>query len=100
VHGLGPAAFPRTRFHSSIKFPPQLILGVSTKAIPRWTTNADIEWEGWQTVDSIPKTFEGKRAIDASSFDPTLTGLTGGPPVFGSFSTAALGLMLSVTHRF
>src|SRR5437867_10382812 len=33
-----------TRLHTSIKFPPQLILGISTKAIPRWTINADIEW--------------------------------------------------------
>jgi long-chain fatty acid transport protein len=56
----GPDAFflENTRFHSSIKFPPQLILGISTKAIPRWTINADIEWEGWRTVGSIPKTFE------------------------------------------
>jgi long-chain fatty acid transport protein len=60
----GPDAFPNTRFHSSIKFPPQLILGVSTKAIPRWTINADIEWEGWRTVGSIPKDFEG------AAFDP------------------------------
>src|SRR5436853_1059122 len=51
----GPAApptgpFANTGFHTRIKFPPQLILGVSTKAIPRWTINADIEWEGWKTV--------------------------------------------------
>src|SRR5207302_5063165 len=55
----GPPSFPNTRFHTSIKFPPQLILGVSTKAIPRWTINADIEWEGWRTVGSIPKSFDG-----------------------------------------
>src|SRR6266849_8924763 len=57
----GPAAgvFPNTQFHTSVKFPPQLILGVSTKAIPRWTINADIEWEGWRTVGSIPKSFDG-----------------------------------------
>ena len=48
-----------TKFHTSVKFPPQLILGVSTKAIPRWTINADIEWEGWRTVGSIPKSFDG-----------------------------------------
>jgi len=57
----GPAAgvaFANTRFHTSIKLPPQLILGISTKAIPRWTINADIEWEGWRTVGSIPKSFE------------------------------------------
>jgi long-chain fatty acid transport protein len=180
----GPPSFPNTQFHSSIKFPPQLILGVSTKAIPRWTINADIEWEGWRTVGSIPKTFDGaasaldqrgirdwknsyvfrlgaeyaatnrlalrggffydqtpipdhtfdptipnadlyaltggagyrweatsvdiaylfgfyeKRAIDGSTIDPTLTGATGGPQVFGSFSSTAQVLMLSVTHRF
>jgi len=173
-----------TKFHSSIKFPPQLILGVSTKAIPRWTINADIEWEGWKTVGSIPKSFDGtasnlnqrglrnwknsyvfrlgaeyaatdrlalrggffydqtpipdntfdptipnadlyaltggagyrwgatsvdiaylygfyeKRATDASSIDPTITGGTGGPQVFGSFSTTAQVLVLSVTYRF
>src|SRR2546422_1154450 len=57
----GPSAIFGTnaRFHTSIKFPPQLILGVSTKAIPRWTINADIEWEGWRTVGSIPKSFDG-----------------------------------------
>jgi long-chain fatty acid transport protein len=56
----GPAApfIENTKFHTSVKFPPQLILGVSTKAIPRWTINADIEWEGWRTVGSIPKSFE------------------------------------------
>ncbi len=183
----GPAAVtfgPNARFHSSIKFPPQLILGVSTKAIPRWTINADIEWEGWKTVGSIPKSFDGtasnlnqrglrnwknsyvfrlgaeyaatdrlalrggffydqtpipdntfdptipnadlyaltggagyrwgatsvdiaylygfyeKRATDASSIDPTITGGTGGPQVFGSFSTTAQVLVLSVTYRF
>jgi len=180
-----------TKFHSSIKLPPQLILGVSTKVIPRWTINADIEWEGWRTVGSIPKNFERtagsgvaqdiafdspgprlwknsyvfrlgaeyaatdrlalrggffydqtpipketfdptipnadlyaltagagyrwqatsvdiaylfgfyeKRATDGSSIDPTITGGTGGPPVFGSFSTTAQVLVLSVTHRF
>ncbi|HZC68116.1 MAG TPA: outer membrane protein transport protein, partial [Nitrospirales bacterium] len=57
----GPSAVfgPNAGFHTSVKFPPQLILGVSTKAIPRWTINADIEWEGWRTVGSIPKSFEG-----------------------------------------
>ena len=177
-----------TKFHSSIKFPPQLILGVSMKAIPRWTINADIEWEGWRTVGSIPKSFDRtagfpqdafnspgfrlwknsyvfrlgaeyaatdrlalrggffydqtpipnetfdptipiadlyalttglgykweatsvdiaylfgfyeKRATNASSIDPTITGGTGGPTIFGSFSTTAQVLMLSVTYRF
>ena len=56
---LADASFiENTRFHTSIKFPPQLILGISTKAIPRWTINADIEWEGWRTVGSIPKNFD------------------------------------------
>jgi long-chain fatty acid transport protein len=182
----GPSAVfgPSAGFHSSIKFPPQLILGISTKAIPRWTINADIEWEGWRTVGSIPKTFDGtasnlnqrglrdwknsyvfrlgaeyaatnrlalrggffyeqtpipdntfdptipnadlyaltggagyrweatsvdiayvygfyeKRAINGGTIDPTLTGATGGPQVFGSFSSTAQVLMLSVTHRF
>ena len=184
----GPAAvtFANTGFHTSIKFPPQLILGVSTKAIPRWTINADIEWEGWKTVGSIPKSFDGtasalnqrglrnwknsyvfrlgaeyaatdrlalrggffydqtpipdntfdptipnadlyaltggagyrwgatsvdiaylfgfyeKRATNASSIDPTITGGIGtdGTQVFGSFSTTAQVLMLSVTYRF
>ncbi|TLY22742.1 MAG: hypothetical protein E6K64_10390 [Nitrospirae bacterium] len=56
----GPDAFliENTKFHTSVKLPPQLILGVSTKAIPRWTINADIEWEGWRTVGSIPKSFD------------------------------------------
>src|SRR2546425_10076380 len=58
--GAAAGAFgPTAPFHTSIKFPPQLILGVSTKAIPRWTINADIEWEGWRTVGSIPKSFDG-----------------------------------------
>ena len=52
----GPAAalFADTDVHSGLKLPPQLIVGVSTKIIPRWTINADIEWEGWSTVGSIP----------------------------------------------
>ncbi len=54
----GPPILENTRFHTSVKFPPQLILGVSMKAIPRWTINADIEWEGWRTVGSIPKSFD------------------------------------------
>jgi long-chain fatty acid transport protein len=57
----GPAslAFPNTGFHSSIKLPPQLVVGISTKIIPRWTFNADIEWEGWRTVGSLPLSFDG-----------------------------------------
>ena len=172
---------PNARFHSSIKFPPQLILGVSTKAIPRWTINADIEWEGWKTVGSIPKSFDGTASnlnqrglrnwknsyvfrlgaeyaatdrlalrggffydqtpIPDNTFDPTipnadLYALTGGAgyrwgatsvdiaylygfyekrainnstivpdnvagtTTFGSYSTTAQVLVLSVTHRF
>jgi len=179
----GPAAgvFPNTQFHTSVKFPPQLILGVSTKAIPRWTINADIEWEGWRTVGSIPKSFDGAASalnsrglrlwknsyvfrlggeyaatdrlalrggffydqtpIPDNTFDPTIpnadlyaltigagykwqatsvdiayllgfyekraiNGSTivpdnlAGPTTFGSYSTTAQVLVLSVTHRF
>jgi long-chain fatty acid transport protein len=57
----GPAslAFSNTGFHSSIKLPPQLVVGISTKIIPRWTFNADIEWEGWRTLGSLPLSFDG-----------------------------------------
>jgi long-chain fatty acid transport protein len=57
----GPAslAFSNTGFHSSIKLPPQLVAGISTKIIPRWTINADIEWEGWRTLGSLPLSFDG-----------------------------------------
>jgi len=181
----GPASmvFSNTGFHTSIKLPPQLIVGLSTKIIPRWTINADIEWEGWRTVGSLPLDFEGstaldrpgprlwtnsyiyrigaeyaatdrlalrggffydetpipdntfdpnipnanlyaftiglgykwsatsldvayligfyeKRSIDASSIDPFVTGMTGGPPAFGSYSTMAQVLTISLTHRF
>jgi long-chain fatty acid transport protein len=52
----GPAAalFANTDVHSGLKLPPQLVVGISTKVIPRWTINADVEWEGWSTVGSIP----------------------------------------------
>jgi len=64
----GPAAlavgFSNSRFHTSIKLPPQLIVGLSTKIIPRWTINADIEWEGWRTVGSLPLDFEGSTVLD------------------------------------
>src|SRR5437016_2352095 len=59
----GPAAaqsgglFANTGFRTSIKLAPRLVAGISTKVIPRWTINADIEWQGWRTVGSIPKTF-------------------------------------------
>ena len=60
----GPASlvFSNTGFHSSIKLPPQLVVGVSTKFIPRWTFNADIEWEGWRTLGSLPLSFDGTAA--------------------------------------
>src|SRR5213594_1693940 len=67
-----PLGIENTKFHTSIKFPPQLILGVSTKAIPRWTINADIEWEGWRTVGSIPKSFDttaGSFIVPQSNFN-------------------------------
>ncbi len=56
----GPAAalFKPTKFHSSFKTPPQFVVGVSTKMIPRWTINADVEWEGWSTVGAIPIHFD------------------------------------------
>ena len=44
--------------------------------------------------------FYEKRAINASTIDPNLNGTLGGPQVFGSFSTTAQVLILSVTHRF
>jgi len=178
---LAGAVGPNAGFHTSIKFPPQLILGVSTKAIPRWTINADIEWEGWRTVGSIPKSFDGAASalnsrglrlwknsyvfrlggeyaatdrlalrggffydqtpIPDNTFDPTIpnadlyaltigagykwqatsvdiayllgfyekraiNGSTivpdnlAGPTTFGSYSTTAQVLVLSVTHRF
>lgn len=56
--GPASALFANTGFHSSLKLPPQLVVGVSTKFIPRWTFNADIEWEGWRTVGTIPLGFD------------------------------------------
>jgi long-chain fatty acid transport protein len=179
------AVFSNTGFHSSIKLPPQLVVGVSTRFFPRWTINADIEWEGWRTVGALPLTFDGatqstlnqpgprlwtnsyvfriggefaatdriairggyfydqtpipdntfdpnipnanlhalttglgykwsatsldvayligfyeKRSIDASSIDPFVTGGTGGPPAFGSYSTMPHVLTISLTQKF
>ena len=56
----GPAAalFNPTKFHTSFKNPPQLVVGVSTKSIRNWTINADVEWEGWSTIGAIPLHFE------------------------------------------
>ncbi len=56
--GPASALFSNTGFHSSIKLPPQIVAGVSTKFFPRWTINADIEWEGWRTVGSLPLGFD------------------------------------------
>src|SRR5438132_3108783 len=55
----GPAAalLADTGFRTSLKLAPRIVAGVSTRFIPRWTINADIEWQGWRTVGSIPKTF-------------------------------------------
>jgi long-chain fatty acid transport protein len=52
--GPASALFSSTSVHSNFTMPPQLVLGVSTKIIPRWTINADVEWEGWRTVGTIP----------------------------------------------
>jgi long-chain fatty acid transport protein len=190
ITGPASAAFFNTKFHTSLKLPPELVIGISTRMIPRWTLNADVEWEGWRTVGSIPFGFETtptspfpqqllnqpgsrlwknsyiyrvgaeyaatdrlalrggyyysqspipdntfdanipeanlhaitaglgykwtnttldvayllgfyeKRTIDASSIDPSLTGGTGGPPAFGSYSTTAHVLTVSVTLKF
>lgn len=56
----GPAAalFNPTKFHTSFKNPPQLVVGVSTKSIRNWTINADVEWEGWSTIGTLPLHFE------------------------------------------
>ena len=56
----GPAAllFNNTDFHTGIKLPPELVLGLSTTLIPRWTLNADIEWQGWRTLGSIQRHFD------------------------------------------
>jgi long-chain fatty acid transport protein len=61
----GPAAtgppfplFTNTKFHASIKLPPRIVAGLSTKVIPRWTINGEIEWQGWNTVGTIPRTFD------------------------------------------
>jgi long-chain fatty acid transport protein len=56
--GPASAIFPNTQFETSIKLAPRLTAGISTKIIPRWTINADIEWQGWRTLGTLPKTFE------------------------------------------
>lgn len=192
----GPAAavFKNTGFQTQLKFPPQLVAGISTKIIPRWTINADVEWEGWRTLGALPLDFEAstvldnagctnqqtfrqagcrnwhnsyiyrigaeykatdrlalrlgyfydqspipdntfdanipnsnlhaitggfgykwtstaidiayligfyeKRSVDSSSTDPFMNGGTGGPPAFGSYSTTAHVLTVSLTKKF
>jgi long-chain fatty acid transport protein len=56
--GPDAAFFNNTGFHSSLKLPPRIVGGISTKLIPRWTINTDIEWQGWRTVGTLPKTFD------------------------------------------
>ena len=56
--GPASALFANTNAYSKFTMPPQLVLGVSTKIIPRWTINADAEWEGWSTIGTIPIHFE------------------------------------------
>nr|MBI3611838.1 outer membrane protein transport protein [Nitrospirota bacterium] len=58
VSGPAAALFKPTKAYSSFKMPPQFVLGVSTKVIPNWTINADIEWEGWSTIGAIPLHFQ------------------------------------------
>ncbi len=66
--GLGSlTGFATAGFHSGIKLPPQIVGGISTKIIPRWTINADIEWEGWKTVGSLQRDFVGSTALDSVS---------------------------------
>jgi long-chain fatty acid transport protein len=66
--GLGSlTGFATAGFHSNIKLPPQIVGGISTKIIPRWTLNADIEWEGWKTLGSLPRDFVGSTALDSVS---------------------------------
>ena len=60
--GPASALFANTGFHASIKLAPRVVAGISTRVIPRWTINADIEWDGWRTVGSIPKTFDDTAA--------------------------------------
>jgi long-chain fatty acid transport protein len=55
--GPASALFANTSVHSNFTMPPQLVVGVSTKIIPRWTFNADVEWEGWRTLGTIPLHF-------------------------------------------
>ena len=69
----GPASdlFQNTRFHTSLKLPPRIVAGISTKVIPRWTINGEIEWQGWKTVGTIPKDFESTASsvVDQQALD-------------------------------
>ncbi len=66
--GLGSATgFATAGFHSNIKLPPQIVGGISTKIIPRWTINADVEWQGWKTLGTLPRDFVGSTALDSVS---------------------------------
>ena len=66
VTGPAAAVFPSAGLHSGLKLPPQLVAGISVKVTPRWTINADVEWEGYRTVGTIPKDFVGRTAGDLS----------------------------------
>ena len=73
INGAGAAAlgsangFATAGFRSSIKLPPQVVGGLSTKIIPRWTINADIEWQGWKTLGTLPRDFVGSTVLDSVS---------------------------------
>jgi long-chain fatty acid transport protein len=73
LNGPGAAAlgsangFATAGFQSNIKLPPQVVGGMSTKIIPRWTINADIEWEGWKTLGSLPRDYVGSTVLDSVS---------------------------------
>ena len=60
------------------------------------TTGLGYKWESTSVDVAYLFGFYEKRATDASSIDSTITG----SQVFGSFSTTAQVLMLSVTYRF
>ena len=73
INGAGAAAlgsangFATAGFSSNIKLPPQIVGGISAKIIPRWTFNADVEWEGWKTLGTLPRDFVGSTALDSVS---------------------------------
>ena len=73
INGAGAAAlgsangFATAGFSSNIKLPPQVVGGISTKIIPRWTINADVEWQGWKTLGTLPRDFVGSTALDSVS---------------------------------